>query len=153
MYLSCIQKQIDSGLPKIICDGNYKLNKCLYLDSAEYLLHGNGGGWGPFFNGLGEALKSSGLGLAIQTGYTWYCWSDFIPAGNLKDSIFVKGGFHSAFCGTVGAAFGMKDLIDTIKNPFNGMRTMNPGDKDYCAGLDYSEASSGTATDGGTFSD
>jgi len=141
MYLNCLDNQVAYGLPKIICDGNYKINKCLYLDSADYVLNGRGSAINAFWRGLTSALKASALGMAIQFTYIAICPSDYIEQGYLKDVVLRTGGWHSAICGIIGSGLAVKEITDFLHNPFSDLRTMDPAaNKDYCSGLVYTEA-------------
>jgi|GEM_PF-3034446 len=154
MYLNCLQKQVAYGLPKIVCDGNYKLNQCLYLDSADYVLNGRGSALSAFWRGITGSLASSSEALTIQTVYTAYCWSDYQPMGHLKDINLNARGLHSAICGLAGSTFALKEILDFSKNPFNEFRTMNPAaNKDYCSGIDYSEAADTSSTSQGYYTE
>jgi hypothetical protein len=150
MYIACMNAQATTGIPKIMCDGDYKLNKCLYLDSAEYVLQGDGKIFGTFMRGLGEALANSGLGLAISTMYLIGCKKDLIPTPDIPSySLSQPAAWRSTICGVVGAYFGVQEIIASIRNPFYEMITMDPAeDQDYCQDLDYSEASDVVITEG-----
>lgn len=72
MYLRCLEQQQGVLAPKIMCDGNYKVNKCLYLDSAEYVLGGSHV-WKSFGKGLWDSFENTALSIAIGIGYRRLC--------------------------------------------------------------------------------
>jgi len=133
MYLRCLNEQLKTGLPKIVCDGSYKMNKCLYLDSAEYLLHGQQT-LGVFMSGLGDAFKNALPGLGIETTYLIACKNYYTQGNDL-----VKG-WRSVACGLAGSVMSMKEILSTFSNPFFSSKPALPS-TDYCAGLDYSDTS------------
>ncbi len=155
MYIACMQSQAETGIPKVMCDGDYKINKCLYLDSAEFILH-HGDIWQSMFNGIADALANSGLGLVISTLYLIFCKKDLIPAPDIAGmNIESPEAFRSVGCGLAGSYFGIQEMVNAAKNPFMLMRSkLNPTEKqDYCKGIDYSEASDVYVEGEGGFSD
>jgi len=141
MYLSCIENQARLGLPEVICDGTYKINKCLYLDSAEYVLAGNS--WvRALMQGFVKALASTGLGATIQTVYSKVCRKDYAIGGDKSGMDLYLTAAPSVLCGITGTYFAIKEIADYFGNPFYKFRNADPTDKqNYCAGIDYSEAS------------
>jgi len=74
--------------------------------------------------------------------------------GHLKDINLNARGLHSAICGLAGSTFALKEILDFSKNPFNEFRTMNPAaNKDYCSGIDYSEAADTSSTSQGYYTE
>jgi len=133
MYLRCLNEQSKSGIPKIVCDGNYKINKCLYLDSAEYLLSGHNI-WTAFVKGMGDALENALPGLGIQTVYIIACKNYYGKGNDLVT------GWRSALCGIAGALMSTKEIINAFNNPFYSTTPQVPS-PDYCNGLDYKDTS------------
>ncbi|MGV8171223.1 MAG: hypothetical protein ACP5OA_00845 [Candidatus Woesearchaeota archaeon] len=136
MYLRCLQDQSSVAVPKAMCDGNYKVNKCLYLDSAEYVLSG-GNGWKIFFRSMGDAFENSALGLTISILYKKACRDDYIIGGFKNGMNFWTKGLPSALCGAAGVYFASRELIDAYENYFAKPPADNDVVTDYCEGLDY----------------
>ena len=142
MYLSCLEGQNGLAVPKIMCDGNYKVNKCLYLDSAEYVIGGSNW-WRAFGKGLWDAFENTALSTAINIGYKQLCKNDYSLPKTLKDiknANLAGNGWKSVVCGVAGSAFALREIADAFKNPFVMAPTTiskSSGDVDYCEGLDY----------------
>jgi hypothetical protein len=138
-----MNSQATTGIPKIMCDGDYRLNKCLYLDSAEYVLQKNKNLFMNFITGLGDAFTNVGIGFVISTTYTYVCRKDLVPSPDLLAyDLKNLAAWKSVGCGLAGSYFGIKELLNSLENPFYAIRNMDPAaDQDYCKDLDYSEAS------------
>jgi hypothetical protein len=147
MYLRCLQNQENLASPMVRCQGNYKVNKCLYLDSAEYIIGGQKT-WDVWIDTLGDSFISAGIGFAIGLGYRQYCRADYVPGGFLKGMrLGGAGALKATICGLSGSAFALREIIDAFKNPYsmapkvNGKSLFGSDDDtiDYCKGLDYAE--------------
>lgn len=140
MYLSCLEQQKGVASPKIMCDGNYKVNKCLYLDSAEYVIGGSHV-WKSFAKGLWDSFENTALSIAIGIGYRRLCRQDYHMEEVFQHMSLKRDGWKTSLCGIIGGVFGARELIDTFKNPYATVPILadarGSGEVDYCEGLDY----------------
>jgi len=145
MYLRCLEAQDGPVVPKVMCDGNYKVNKCLYLDSAEYVLGGSNV-WTSFKKGLVPAFENTASSMALSYAYRRLCSAYYSMPKTLKEvktGDFLINGWKAAACGTAGSLISIREIIDTFKNPFVSGPLFGTGkaagEVDYCQGLDYKD--------------
>ncbi|GIU69728.1 MAG: hypothetical protein KatS3mg002_0964 [Candidatus Woesearchaeota archaeon] len=147
-YVKCMETQLVAGMPSYICDRDYGMESCLYIDSAQWHVTG-----GHFFEnilpGLLKSFFSFLLGIAPYIGYNYYC-SDYLglmlavradsPAGTS-----LATGSKDVTCGILGTALQWREITALFSGDFWSDFIGNDIPKDpaeihdYCADVDYNE--------------
>ena len=153
IYLSCMEKQYAAGLPETVCEKEYGMNSCLYLDSAQWKLAEND--WSVIFSGFLKSAMVAAIGMIPQVVYSAVCDAPPVPAEGVAsvnwkcgvgspDSINVGTGWPCVGCGLASVLLRSKELISIFEsggfsNLISSGRPDDPAKQhDYCAGVDYS---------------
>ncbi|MGV8151386.1 MAG: hypothetical protein ACP5NV_06700 [Candidatus Woesearchaeota archaeon] len=138
-YLSCLESQNSAGLPSYVCDRDYGMEYCLYIDSAQYKFDD---GANIIITGLLRSALVFATGVGVQAAYSGLC-SDYIA--NIGIDISLASGSHDVACGLGGALLQWKETTQVFSGEaWEGFLSPNsPNDPseiyDYCNGVDYSE--------------
>jgi hypothetical protein len=142
MYVSCLKDSMSSGMPSSICNDIYRVNNCLYLDSAQYVLSPNTGT--VLTQGLVKQTIMFTFGYSTQKLYELACnkYIDKLPAEDMKDRPLSKGSILSVLCGSVGALLKWQEIKALFKSPQEVFKNLLKGDApedpaqayDYCLG-------------------
>ncbi len=140
-YVSCMETQLAAGMPSYVCDREFGMEACLYLDSAQW--HVTGGG---FWDNFGAGLLKSGLaalvGMAPYAAYSALCSSYLDDSGSPTN--IIKGAGEMA-CGLSGTLLQMNEIVaiftaDYWENFFGNGLPKDPAEiQDYCQGIDLNE--------------
>ncbi len=130
MYKTCLSENAKVGLPTDSCDAAYKERECLYVDSAQYKLHGYMGG---VLDSLTKALLSNLPSILLGIAHRLSCGK------NTGCSTNPCSGYKRVVCGITSAAI----MITQIKDFLNGGLDFSKYEadldgKDYCTGGDGS---------------
>jgi len=140
MYRNCIQHHINAGIPTTNCDLAYKERECLYIESAQFKLHGYMGG---FFDNLLDFLWANLPYLLSALGYLAFC-SQYKVTGSIEQCTasfplgVYKTGNLLVLCGIWGTVQTTLELISVFNSEFS----MNNYDQDlegedYCSSGGY----------------
>lgn len=140
-YVSCMETQLAAGMPSYVCDREFGMEACLYLDSAQW--HVTGGG---FWDNFGAGLLKSGLaalvGMAPYAAYSTLC-SPYLDDTGSPTNI-IKGGPEVA-CGLGGTLLQLNEITaiftaDYWENFLGNGLPKDPAEiQDYCQGIDLNE--------------
>lgn len=138
MYRNCITQHIKAGLPTTDCDMAFKERHCLYVEGAEYLKNGFGG----MLDNIAQWALDNAAMLAMSITYIVSCWSYIIaPEGICAEAFGLGvpgGGFHPTWCGTLGSAMGVMELVNTFTSEFSFLNyNQELEGEDYCASTGY----------------
>jgi hypothetical protein len=115
IYKSCLQQNARMGLPTSTCDEAYREQECLYVDSAQYKLHGYMGG---FLESLVDALVSSLPGIVLGITYSAACPAykfDPTQSGCSKAlAVGPCGTYERVICGLSSAAVAGAEIYDMV---------------------------------------
>ena len=112
MYKNCLQKRNNAGMSTGVCDTNYKLRQCLYVESAQFKKHG----YSKFFDNALKAIITQIPWLVAGTVYSELC-SDYSQNGDTKECTKAAGepiassGAKVVACGLIGTATTIQELI------------------------------------------
>lgn len=164
-YLKCMETQLVAGMPSYICDRDFGMDACLYVDSAQWHITG-GSFWANIGPGLLKSFLSTLIGIALYTSYSDAC-SNYLGAMGQGGSIYGGGGVgdgaggasgaqptsHTTLvtgwwdvtCGLMGTALQWKEITalgsgDFWSSFFESDIPRDPAEiNDYCADVNYNE--------------
>ena len=138
-YLSCLNTEKSTGIPNYMCDQEFGMESCLYLDSAQWHITG-GHFWDTVGPGLLKSAMSAALGMAPYFAHDVFC-----PSYGLDKYGTIATAPLDVACGISGTILQAKEVGAMFtENFWSKMFTSEiPKDpaaiKDYCSGVDYSE--------------
>jgi hypothetical protein len=136
IYKSCLEKNARMGLSTASCDAAYGEQDCLYVESAQYKLHGYMGG---FLESLTDALVASLPGIILGVAYTASCPSykfDATQKGcNVAYAVGPCGNYERVVCGLSSAAVALAEIYDVISGGLDFSKYDKTLDRaDFCSG-------------------
>ncbi|MEM4711090.1 MAG: hypothetical protein QXL18_04025, partial [Candidatus Woesearchaeota archaeon] len=153
-YVSCLETQLKAGMPSYICDRDYGMEACLYLDSAQW--HVTGGFFSNILPGLLRSFFTIILSMAPYLAYSAFCpnylgsmnygGSDLFSDSSepAEKATLPKGGYDVA-CGLMGTALQWREITalfsgDLFSSIFSNDIPKDPAEiKDYCKEVDLDE--------------
>jgi hypothetical protein len=111
-YKNCVKKHLQLGLPTSSCDDMYKEMECLYVDSAEYRLHGFN-----FWENLLDAALDTMVYYAANEAFEAIC-GDYYKAPDKCTSNVCGEGIMPALCGIAEAAMNVLEFADVYEDPW-----------------------------------
>lgn len=150
-YVSCLEAQTTSGMPSYVCDRDFGMESCLYLDSAQWHITG-----GDFFDNIGPGFLKSAfsfiIGMAPYAAYSLACTNYQVRfnAGTAAgasgaESANLVTGSGDVFCGIGGVALQFNEIKSLFTESywdsfFSSDIPKDPSEiQDFCNGVDYSE--------------
>ncbi|MFH1324370.1 MAG: hypothetical protein ABIH64_03925, partial [Nanoarchaeota archaeon] len=135
MYRNCIKNNMEAGLSTTSCDFAYKERECLYVESAQFKLHGYMGG---FWSRLGDYIWSNLPFLLGALVYLGLC-ADYRITGSVKEctaslAVGIKlTGARPVLCGIMGIVQTALEIYSMFssKYSFNNY-DQELGGEDYC---------------------
>jgi hypothetical protein len=144
-YLSCLETQTNAGMPSYVCDREYGMETCLYLDSAQWHVTG-----GQFWDTVGPGLLKSAFSFAV--GMAPYLAHDLLCADYKLRNFKVVAvtelfsfGSKDVLCGLGSGALQINEVVamgtgDFWENLYGSDVPKDPAEvHDYCEEVDYSE--------------
>ena len=130
MYRTCLEQNAKVGLPTDTCDYAYKERQCLYVDSAQFKLHGYMGG---LLDSFADALISQLPSLIA--GLTHWATCSVAQKGLSECKTEPCTGITRVLCGLSSAAIMIMQIMDIMDNGLD----FSKYDKalegtDYCSG-------------------
>jgi len=111
-YRNCVKKHLQLGLPTSSCDDLYKEMECLYVDSAEYRLHGFN-----FWENLLDAALDTLVYYTINEAFEAICGDYYKEADKCTDQVCSQGAMP-ALCGIAEALMNMLEFVDVYDDPY-----------------------------------
>jgi hypothetical protein len=125
-YKNCVKKHLELGLPVSSCDDMYKEMECLYVESAEYKLHGFN-----FWENLLDASIRVMIFFAANKVFEAIC-GDYYKEGEKCTQNVCGEGLMPALCGIAEAAVNLLEFADVYTKPFEQFQDRQL-DEFFCA--------------------
>jgi len=127
MYKTCLQENAEVGLPTDTCDVAYKERECLYVEGAQYKLHGYMGG---LLESIVEALIANLPSILLGIAHKYSCGKE-----QFKCQTQPCPDGSRVICGLTSAAIAITQLIDIFEGglDFSKYEADLKG-RDYCSG-------------------
>ncbi|MFH1173797.1 MAG: hypothetical protein V1725_01550 [archaeon] len=116
-YAHCLQDMKDSGQQPELCEYNYRMGNCLYVESAQVKLHGPAS-VSDFFKGMLTQIINALPSIIISIGYQIGCANYYVMGGHLADSELATSGWHGAACGVTGTILGLREVMQMFDSRY-----------------------------------
>ena len=138
MYRNCLTNHLGTGTSSTVCDFAYKERECLYVESAQFKLHGY---MGDFFNTLVNAILNNLPYLLASLAYIGFCAKYTVGSSAFCAAVMggcpaggpAAWGYYPMICGITGAAFTLIEIGQAFASKFGFDPSHKLKGKDYCS--------------------
>ncbi|MBD3259977.1 hypothetical protein GF371_05115 [Candidatus Woesearchaeota archaeon] len=125
-YRNCVKKHMLLGLPASSCDDMYREQECLYVDSAEYKLHGFN-----FWENFIEAAIETVIYYAANKVFEAICGPYYTEEDKCTQQVCAEG-WMVAICSVLEAAINVAEFVEVVDKGFDQFAQRDL-DEFYCS--------------------